>query len=274
MLPGRLFLLTTHSAPFGSSFSFYGSWKTGNCGHLRKKELTMQIQLTARCNSIRSTKINKPRLVKAGMLLIGLAVLWTYRIPLQGLLALVKDRESLLDYLNAYGDLGMVLMFILLFVQVIAAAIPGHFIMIAGGYLYGFVAAALIIHTSTVIASQIAYCLARRYGRPVVERLAPAPLVEKWTKRAERQGVIFFIFSFMLPIFPTDVMNFVAGLSGLSFRKFLAANFIGRLPSSILFALIGAQGLWISPVLLVVAVVFTIAAFALWRKVGQQFEQG
>jgi uncharacterized membrane protein YdjX (TVP38/TMEM64 family) len=38
-------------------------------------------------------------------------------------------------------------------------------------------------------------------------------------------------------------MNFVAGLSGIDSRRFLVANFFGRLPSAVMLTLIGAYGL-------------------------------
>ena len=214
----------------------------------------------------------KSQALKILFVIIFLAVLWQYHVPVQELLSLVKDREGVIVYLGSYGEVGAVLLFVILFAQVIIAAIPGHMFMVAGGYLYGFFPGFLLIHTAAIVASQFGYWLARKFGRPVVEKFAPAKILETWTQRAERQGTIFFIFSFILSIFPSDVMNFVAGLSGLSSRKFLAANFIGRLPSSILFAFIGAQGFQISPWLFVVAVVFTLVVFVIWRKIGPGFE--
>lgn len=204
----------------------------------------------------------------AALVLAGL-----FREPLLALLSVIKDRDAILASLEAYGRLGMVVLFGVLFLQVILAAIPGQLLMIAGGYLYGFTAAFLIVHASTVLASQFCYWLARVYGRPVVRKLAPAELVDTWTARAEKQGIVFFLFSFILPIFPSDVMNFVAGLSGISSRKFFAANFFGRLPTSILFALIGAQGFRLSPAWLAAAVIFTVVAFAVWKKVASGFER-
>jgi uncharacterized membrane protein YdjX (TVP38/TMEM64 family) len=202
-----------------------------------------------------------------------LLLAWHFHTPLLDTLALVGDREALIARMDSFGGYGLILLFTILVIQVIVAAVPGHLIMLAGGYLYGFLPAFFVIHTSTVLASQFAYWLARRYGRPVVVKLAPATVVEKWTGRAERQGTIFFIFSFILPIFPSDVMNFVAGLSGLAPRKFLTANFVGRFPTSVLFALLGAYGLQVSPIVVIIAAVFTIAVFILWRKLTPRLEQ-
>lgn len=231
--------------------------------------------MTAQSLSLSKTQARSFEKVILKIILIValLGVLWYFHTTLLELLALVKDREGLIAYLGAYGQVGAVLLFIFLFAQVIVAAIPGHLLMIAGGYLYGFFPAFLLIHLSTVLASQFAYWLARQFGRPVVEKLAPAQVLETWTQRAERQGTSFFIFAFILPIFPSDVMNFVAGLSGLSPRKFWAANFVGRLPTSILFALIGAQGFQISLPLLIVAGIFTLLMFLIWRKISPSFEK-
>jgi uncharacterized membrane protein YdjX (TVP38/TMEM64 family) len=208
-----------------------------------------------------------------GIVLLATAwVTWFYRTPLMELLSLVGDREGMIETLSQYDGLGMALLFIILFLQVIVAAIPGHFFMLAGSYLYGFTLGLIIIHTSTVVASQLSYWLARKFGRPIVERLAPAQLLDKWTQKAERQGMAFFFFSFNLPIFPSDVMNFVAGLSGLSPKKFFIANFTGRLPCSIVFALVGASGFVVTPALAIVTAGFTIALFIAWRKLSPRFE--
>jgi uncharacterized membrane protein YdjX (TVP38/TMEM64 family) len=216
---------------------------------------------------------DKQSILKTGLVvLVVLALAW-YRTPIMEVLSLVGDREALLVYIGAFGPAGLAMIYLILSLQVILAAIPGHIIMLVSGYLYGFIPALIVTHVSTVIASQFAYWLARRYGRPVVSRLAPADLVDRWTLKAEKQGMVFFFFSFILPIFPSDVMNFVAGLSGLSTRKFLTANFVGRLPTSILFPLIGAQAFRITPSLLVVAVVYTLAMLMAWRYLTPYLEK-
>jgi uncharacterized membrane protein YdjX (TVP38/TMEM64 family) len=80
----------------------------------------------------------------------------------------------------------------------------------------------------------------------LVHRLADRATIKKWETIAEERGFLFFTIAFVLPVFPTDLMNFVAGLTGISSRKFLAANFLGRLPSVVLLTLIGSHGLELS----------------------------
>jgi uncharacterized membrane protein YdjX (TVP38/TMEM64 family) len=161
--------------------------------------------------------------------------------------------------------------------QVMIATIPGHVFMVAGGYLYGFTVAFLIIFVTTVVTSQLAFALARSVGRPIVYRLAPRKLIDHWESAANRQGFVFFLFAFILPIFPSDLMSYVAGLSSISPRRFFAANFCGRLPCAALMALTGAYGFKL-PVQAWVAIALVSASmFLVWRyyaaKVDQHYSQ-
>jgi len=207
---------------------------------------------------------------------LGIALvlaLWLARRPLFELLVLLKDRDAVIVYLQEYGAWGPMVLTTIIVLQVLVATIPGHVFMIAGGYVYGFVFAFLITLVSTVAASQLAFALARSFGRPIVYRLAPPKLIDHWEKVADRQGFAFFLFAFILPIFPSDLMSYVAGLSSISPRRFLAANFLGRLPCAALMTLIGSHGLelplqaWV-PIVLVCASMFLI-----WRYCSAKLDE-
>jgi uncharacterized membrane protein YdjX (TVP38/TMEM64 family) len=156
--------------------------------------------------------------------------------------------------------------------QVFFAVVPGHAFMVAGGYLYGFLIGFVITQASTVLASQLAYLLARRFGRPFVMQIARANVIDKWNAMAERQGGFFFFLSFILPIFPNDLMCFIAGLSSIKPKDFFVANFLGRLPCAIFITLIGSHGVelplhfWIGIILVIIALCFA------WKSIGNQIE--
>lgn len=117
------------------------------------------------------------------------------------------------------------------------------FFSIAAGYVYGFWPGLILNMICIVGASQLAFALARWTGRPVIDRLANKETLDKWYAIGEKQGFTFFTIAFVLPMFPTDMMNFVAGLTGITGVKFLAANILGRLPSAIILTMIGAYGI-------------------------------
>lgn len=178
------------------------------------------------------------------ILLLGL--IWWAREPLTTFMTLLGNQTAVSAHLKSYGLLGPIVLALAQLLQVLVAIIPGHVFLIAAGYVYGFPLGFLLNITYVVAASQIGFLIARRAGRPIINRLASPALVDKWQKIAEERGVLFFTIAFVLPVFPTDVMNFVAGLTGMSPRKFLIANFLGRVPSAIMLTLVGSHGLRLS----------------------------
>ena len=202
---------------------------------------------------------------------IGLGLLFWFRQPLGDLLAIVSDREAVAVYLAQFGILAPLLLSIVLVLQVIVAAIPGHALMVGGGYVFGFGQAFVVSLLATVLGSQLGFLLARWAGRPLIEKLAPVDVLNKWYDVSARKGLLFFMFAFMVPIFPADVMNYVAGLSSLSARRFFVANLLGRLPGVVLMTAIGAYGFQLSlNVWLVIAAAGLLLAGSWWLLFGRQ----
>jgi len=210
------------------------------------------------------------RWLLAGSVLTLAVLTWLLRQSLSEWLAILSDQEFVSNYVQSYGALAPLVLALLQVLQVIVAFIPGHVFVIAGGYIYGMPLGLLFNIVCVVSASQLGFLLARWAGRPIVHHLAPKETIDKWEAIAEKQGFLFFTIAFVLPVFPTDIMNFVAGLTGISPKKFLAANFLGRFPSVLLLTLIGSHGLelsnttWVLLALLVTAV-YIIGRFAILR---------
>ena len=81
-------------------------------------------------------------------------LLWLARQPLVELLSLLKDREVVVAYLQGYGAWGPILLAAIIALQAVIAMIPGHVFMIAGGYLYGFTVAFLIIFVRVISSDE------------------------------------------------------------------------------------------------------------------------
>ena len=206
-------------------------------------------------------------ILKISAAIIGTVLLFLFREPVLDILSIVSDREAVATYLNQFGMLAPLLLGIILVLQVIVAAIPGHALMVGGGYVFGFIPAFCVSLVTTVLASQIGFMLARWAGRPLVEKLAPVDLLDKWNDVSAKKGLLFFMVAFMLPIFPADVMNYIAGLSSLSARRFFVANLIGRTPGVLLMTAVGAYGLQLSLSIWIGIAVTGILMFAAWRVI-------
>lgn len=178
--------------------------------------------------------------ISAVIVLLSLALI--FREPIANYLEIITDQERVSNYLQGFGPLGPAVLFCLLVAQVFVAVIPGHALMVTAGYVYGETGL-LIVILSTILGSQLAFTIARRYGRDLIYKLASPEIIEKWDKIARHQGIIFYFFSFVLPIFPSDLMCYVAGLATISPRRFFVANVLGRTCCAVFVTLIGIYGM-------------------------------
>jgi uncharacterized membrane protein YdjX (TVP38/TMEM64 family) len=215
------------------------------------------------------------RVILAGLALL---ILWLVREQLQSFARFILDQERLSAYITQWGLFGPFALWLLNFLQVIIAILPGHAIALAAGYFYGLPIGFFILYSSTIIAGQLAFALARRFGRPVVVYFVPTKYLDRWDETSKRHGFWFYFIGLIVPIFPTDVLTFIAGLSMLSTPKFIIANLIGRFPYLLLMALMGSHGIefltqglplvtWVVLGLIVIVLVF------LWRYLIPRFSR-
>ena len=208
----------------------------------------------------------KTKNILIAVVLLSLIVI--YRQPLADYLHVITDQEAVSAYLQSYGSLGPVILFILLMAQIFVAVIPGHALMVTAGYVYGSLGLCVVI-ASTVVGSQIAFLVARRYGRDLIYKIASPEIIKRWDAIARNQGIVFYFFSFVLPVFPSDLMCYVAGLSTISARRFLVANILGRTCCAVFVTLIGIYGMH-PPVWFWIAAALGISAFfagwAIYKK--------
>jgi uncharacterized membrane protein YdjX (TVP38/TMEM64 family) len=194
---------------------------------------------------------------------IVLALLFVYRQPLGGILRIIGDQEAVSAYLQSFGVWGPLVLFVLMVAQVFVAVIPGHALMVTAGYAYGLLGLSVVI-SSTILGSQIAFFIARRYGRSLIYKLASPQIIERWDNLAHNQGIMFYFFAFVLPIFPSDLMCYVAGLGTIPARRFLVSNILGRSVVAISITLIGMYGLNPPAGFWLVAVVGLTSLFIGW----------
>jgi len=222
---------------------------------------------------IKIQEINISRLLKSFLILLGVLAVIIWWDDLKTLFAFIGNREIIVSYLQQYGPLGPWMLFIALMLQVFLAIIPGHAFIVAGGYIYGLAVGSLITLVSTVLAGQLAFLLTRHFGRPMVDRMAPKKVIDYWQKLAENQGGVFFFLSFILPIFPNDLMSFVAALGKISPQKFFVANLLGRLPCAILITLIGSHGIEMPLQFWAIIAVALLGLCVVWKHIAPTFEQ-
>ena len=124
--------------------------------------------------------------------------------------------------------LSLIRPFILLPVSCIALTIP---------LMYRFGMSLLLINVSAIISASVMFFVAK-YFSGCIQRVIDKKFGAKWLAMLENNKfeLIFFLRLSMLVHF--DLLSLLAGLSGISYRAFLLATFVGFFPESILFSFV------------------------------------
>jgi uncharacterized membrane protein YdjX (TVP38/TMEM64 family) len=171
------------------------------------------------------------------VLVIGLA-LWLWGRPLADLLS---STERLQAWVAGYGALGPLITVGLNVLQVLIAVVPGQFVGMANGYLYGVWTGTLYSMVGLCLGSGLAMGLARRFGRPLVERLVDPEQLARWDEMAADRGPVFFCLVFLLPFAPDDLVCYVIGLTPLPLPRMLILTTLARLPGVLVTSWLGAR---------------------------------
>jgi len=183
-----------------------------------------------------------------------------------------RSEEALRKQLAAWGVWAPLGFIFLNTVQVILAWIPGTFISIAAGYVFGLWTGFLLNITGIMIGSYLAFALARRFGRPLVYRLASPRAAAMLERVSGRGGARALVLIFLLPFLPSDAACLFAGLTPMRTSTFMWVQVISRPPAAFAAALTGA-GLLDLPIWgWAVVVVLAVVLFVVWWRWGERVE--
>lgn len=152
--------------------------------------------------------------------------------------ALKAARESLAQMV-AERPLQSALLFMALYVGVVAMSLPGAAVMtLAGGALFGFVRGVLLVSISATVGATLAMLLARFVARDWVRRRFPAAVAT--VDRGMAKGGDFYHLSLRLaPVFPFFLINLAMGLTLVPVLRYAAVTMAGALPGTLAFVAAG-----------------------------------
>jgi len=163
--------------------------------------------------------------------------LWYWR---ESLWVFFGDQERVREWVKGLGPWGPLVTIALNVAQVVLAPIPGQFVGLVNGYLYGVWLGAVYSMVGLLLGTTLAMGMARWFGRPLVERLVNQAQLTHWDRIADRQGPLFFFLVFLFPLVPDDIACFLIGLSSLSIPRMLVLATLGRLPGVFVSCWMGA----------------------------------
>ena len=131
--------------------------------------------------------------------------------------------ETLQEYLMQFGLWAPLLFMVIQITQVIFPIIPGGITCVAGVICFGPVWGFVYNYISICIGSCFNFLLIRKYGKPLLVQLSSQKVYDKyvgWLDKGERFDKLFAIAIF-LPVAPDDFLCMLAGLTKMTFQKFV-----------------------------------------------------
>ena len=170
------------------------------------------------------------------LLLLSLAVGKYY----YGDLAKFASPSYVRDYLLGLGHWGY-LAYVILFVLSIPLPIPSTPVAIAGGYVYGIVLGTILTTIAIMIGSSICFWLVRYYGEPLLEKVVHKHHIIHFNHIFKKRGPNGAIIAYAIPVFPSDALHFILGLTNIRYHTFLLIVLLGNIPRSFIVSAFGQE---------------------------------
>lgn len=143
----------------------------------------------------------------------------------------IKDMtsiEALREYIESSGNWPVWVFILFQFLQVVILPIPSTVTVMAGVALFGPLKCSLFSFIGIFIGSVLAFGIGRWLGYKVVSWIVGKEDLDKWLKKIKGKDYLILSIMFLLPLFPDDVLCFIAGLSSMTWGYFLVMIFVTR----------------------------------------------
>jgi|APTNR8051073442_1049403.scaffolds.fasta_scaffold08599_1 uncharacterized membrane protein YdjX (TVP38/TMEM64 family) len=153
--------------------------------------------------------------------------------------ALSDNRERLLAWRDSHFIV-FCLMFMLVYAVVIALSVPGGvWLTIAGGFVFGAaVSTALVVVAATAGACGIFLAARYAFSKPLRARMGPS--IKRMEDGFRDNAFSYLLVLRLIPIFPFWLVNLVPAFLGVPLRTYAAGTFIGIVPGSFVYSLVGS----------------------------------
>lgn len=165
---------------------------------------------------------------------------------------LFDSKEALTSCISRFGWAGPAVFITFQAVQVVIPILPGGLGCLAGVILFGVWKGFWYNYIGICAGSLAAFAIARACGRPLLESVFPAKMIEKydrWMGSGSRFAK-WFAFLIFIPVAPDDYLCFLAGTTRIGWRLYAAIILLCKPASIALYSLgltVVAQnllGLW------------------------------
>ncbi len=213
-------------------------------------------------------QVNK-RIKQVSIVLLLLLCVFIYKKYLSGI-----SVEDLRTYIEGWGVFAPIA-YILAFTILPIAFFPVPILAVVAGVVFGMFKGTIYTLIGAWMNSAVMFIMAKVMAREMIlnflkDKLSPS----MWQAFIEADGKKSFFIIFVLrliPAVPYNVINYGAGLSGMSFKSYIIATMVGIFPGTLVFINIGDKALDMGDpnfmIAIALLVILTVVSLVLAKKV-------
>lgn len=159
-----------------------------------------------------------------GFILAIAGIFWGFKS------GLFTNEEQMKAVLLKAGPAAPIVFIFIQIIQTVIPIIPGALTIPMGTMIFGPTYGFLLNFIGIMIGSVMNFLLARRFGRPLVEMVTDDKKFNKYIRwlDSEKGFDRLFTFGMFFPLSPADLLCYFAGLSAISFKKYLLILSLGK----------------------------------------------
>lgn len=163
----------------------------------------------------------------SGILVLIVAALviliWWLNEPVSDVLDAAEDVRGWIIGFGPFAPVAYVTFFA---AQILIAPLPGSFLSVLGGYLFGFGSGLLLSMLGLSIGVSLAILIGRKLGRPLLERIFDRSELIRWERKLRLRSPLLWFVVFLFPL--PDLVVYIAGLGTTPVRLLIPAILLGR----------------------------------------------
>lgn len=205
------------------------------------------------------------RLTVCIMVFMGICAAVFFTLCATGLLGKINSVEALRQYIQKAGKLAALIFIIFSFLQVVLLPVPGSVAVAAGTAMFGPFKCSVYSFIGIVLGSLTAFAVGRLVGYKAVCWIVGQDSLDKWLEKLKGKDYLILSLMFLLPMFPDDILCFIAGLSSMTWPYFIvmivATRAISVFTTAYSFELIPFTTWW---GILIWVALFALIALSFW----------
>ncbi len=168
------------------------------------------------------------------IVLIALVFAWKL-----GYFQLDRRRQLVEAVRQMHAVPGSRIVYVAAFAVAIAILLPAWIATLVGGAMFGFWEGAALAYAGALAGTVFSHLLARYVAKKPMRRLFGEHRLLRQLR--EHDSVMALLRLRILPVAPFAVLDYVAGVAGVSLRRLFLATMIGVIPSMIAYSYVGSE---------------------------------